>query len=245
MELDSTTVKEYFKKEGTVAEWWDPEEKSGLFRDLYVEQRKMVGRMFDPAGKLILDAGTGKGRFAIDFAVSGAAEVYATDLSEEMLIVAKSRAVNEGVSERVTFQAMDIENLSYRDDFFDVVCCMETFVHLPAPQTAMKELARVTKPGGIVIGSVTLSVRKWYLNLERVSDFGQLFEWAFTPIYESRLYQGPVRRVLGRPPVVGRPLSGEYFAKLFTDSGLSIRKSIYLGHPRAPRFLMLIADKPC
>lgn len=243
MELERSDVKEYFRRDNTVSGWWDPEEKPGLFRDLYIEQRQIVGTIFDSKGKVILDAGTGKGRFAIDFAKGGARLVYASDLSAEMLSIAKTRAMRNGVDSKIVFQSMDIEKLQYHNDFFDVACCMETFVHLPHPEQAMDELSRVVKPGGLVIGSVTLPIRKWYLNAKRVSNLNQLFEFLFTPIYESGLYQHGIRRVLGRPPLVGRPLPAQYFRDLFARSHLSIEKVVFLGDSRGPHFMLVAAKK--
>lgn len=243
MELDESGVKNYFKREKTVSGWWEPEDKNGLFRDLYVKQRHIVNGLFDAKDKIILDAGTGKGRFAIEFASRGAKKVYAVDLSEDMLTIAKRRAEERSVDKNISFHVMDLENLKYDNNFFDVACCMETFVHLPSPQMVMNELVRIVKPRGIVIASVTLPITKWYLNLKNVSNFNQLFEWIFTPIYQSEFYQNRIRRVFGRPPLVGRPLSAEYFARLFINSKLSIQKQIYLGHPRAPHFLLIAAQK--
>jgi ubiquinone/menaquinone biosynthesis C-methylase UbiE len=242
LNLDESSVKNYFKKEKTVSRWWEPE-KLGLFHDLYVKQRHLVNEFFDAKDKIILDAGTGKGRFAIDFSKGGAKKVYAIDLSSDMLTIARRRAEEHSVDKSILFQIMDIENLKYSDNFFDVTCCMETFVHLPSPHKAMNELARVVKPGGLVIGSVTLPLTRWYLNLKNVSNFNQLFEWSFTPIYQSKLYQNWIRRIFRRPSLVGRPLSSKYFSKLFIDSKLSIQKQIYLGHPRAPHFLLIVAQK--
>jgi ubiquinone/menaquinone biosynthesis C-methylase UbiE len=243
MELDSADVKEYFKRKRTVSAWWDPEEKPGLFKELYIEQRKIVGSLLDVRNKIVLDAGTGRGRFAVDFAEAGAEAVYASDLSEEMLAIAEKRAKRIGVGAKIRFQTMDIENLSYEANFFDIVCCMETFVHLPNPQQAMNELSRVAKPGGLVVGSVTLPIRRWYLNARRISNLDQLFEWLFTPLYQSKVYQTVIRPVLGRPALVGRPLQAEYFQGLFKNAGLSIQKLVYLGHPRAPHFVLVIARK--
>lgn len=241
---DGDEVKQYFKTEGTVSEWWDPEEKPGLFRDLYIQQREIVRMFAEPREKVILDAGTGKGRFAADLAKAGATRVYATDISDEMLGIARRRASQAGVDAIISFQNMDVENLAYEDDFFDVAICMETFVHLPSPQRAMDELARVAKRGGRIICSVTLPSKKWYLNAGRVSSPGQLFEWFFTPFYHSRIYQGGLRRILRRPRLVGRPYTKEFFLSLFDGSGLGILREIYLGHPRAPHFLVVIAEKP-
>jgi len=244
VELERGDVKEYFKKEGTVSEWWDPEERPGLFRDLYVQQRSIVREFFDPKDKIILDAGTGKGRFAIDFARAGAAHIFATDISEEMISIAKRRATESRVDSGVSFEVMDIEDLKFENDFFDVALCMETFVHLPSPQKGMNELVRVVKPGGLIASSVTLPMKKWYLNAGKVSNINQFFEFVFTPVYESRAYQNGLRKIFGRPRLVGRPLARGYFMRLFSESGLSVQREVYLGHPNAPRFLLVAARKP-
>jgi 2-polyprenyl-3-methyl-5-hydroxy-6-metoxy-1,4-benzoquinol methylase len=49
---------------------------------------------------------------------------------------------------------------------FDVTFCMETFVHLPNPQIAMNELARVTKPGELIIANVTSNKILWRIRYE-------------------------------------------------------------------------------
>jgi len=95
----------------------------------------------------------------------------------------------------------------------------------------------------MIISSVTLPMKKWYLNVKRVLNINQFFEWIFTPIYESNAYQNGFRRIIGRPGLVGRPLTRDYFLKLFTESGLSIQREVYLGNPLAPRFLIVAAQK--
>lgn len=45
----------------------------------------------------------------------------------------------------------DILNIPVEDNFFDVVLCTETFEHIPEPIPALKELARIIKPGGRIL----------------------------------------------------------------------------------------------
>lgn len=45
----------------------------------------------------------------------------------------------------------DITNIPVDSGSFDVVLCSEVFEHLPDPVSALKELVRVTKPGGKLI----------------------------------------------------------------------------------------------
>ena len=44
---------------------------------------------------------------------------------------------------------MDITNISYEDNFFDVILCSHVLEHIPDDRKAMRELYRVLKPGGL------------------------------------------------------------------------------------------------
>ena len=81
-ELDERYVKRYFVKAATS---WEPEsEQARPLQPLYSKQRVILRQLFDPLRKTILDAGTGKGRFAIDLALKGAKQIFAIDISNEM-----------------------------------------------------------------------------------------------------------------------------------------------------------------
>jgi len=47
----------------------------------------------------------------------------------------------------------DLANLTYQDDAFDVVISNEVFEHLPDLPAALRELARVTRPGGTLLAT--------------------------------------------------------------------------------------------
>lgn len=70
-------------------------------------------------------------------------KLYGIDLSEEMLIVARSKLPDQG-----KLLLGDSESLPFPDSSFDVVYCNDSFYHYPAPQNVLREVHRVLKPGG-------------------------------------------------------------------------------------------------
>jgi len=55
---------------------------------------------------------------------------------------------------------MDITNISYEDNSFDVILCNHVLEHIPDDKKAMKELLRVLKPGGWAILLVPLDLSR-------------------------------------------------------------------------------------
>jgi SAM-dependent methyltransferase len=103
-----------------------------------------------PAGKRVLVPGCGFGEDAIRLAALGA-EVHASDLSPELLEIARRRAARMGLPE-IRFDAMPAEALSYPDDFFDLVY-FNDILHHSDILAAAAEAQRVLKPGGTVVAN--------------------------------------------------------------------------------------------
>ena len=57
----------------------------------------------------------------------------------------------------------DIEKMPFDDASFATVVCTEVLEHVPYPATALKEIHRVLKPGGVLIGSVPCRSFIWNL----------------------------------------------------------------------------------
>jgi ubiquinone/menaquinone biosynthesis C-methylase UbiE len=92
------------------------------------------------AGKRVLDAGCGKGRFArVLQQREPACEIWGLDISEEML-----RFVPEGIHTR----AGSMTELPFEDGFFDAAYATESLEHAVEIEKAVSELCRVVKPGG-------------------------------------------------------------------------------------------------
>ncbi len=110
-----------------------------------------------PAGSTILDAGGGPGRYAIHLCRSGHS-VTLLDLTPALLDLARDKVSQEPKEVRsrlAEFVQGDLRDLSrFADASFDATICLGGAIsHLPQPEDhlrAMSELARVTRPGGLV-----------------------------------------------------------------------------------------------
>ncbi|MCK5329143.1 MAG: class I SAM-dependent methyltransferase, partial [Candidatus Latescibacteria bacterium] len=84
-------------------------------------------------------------------AVGSAGHVTGLDVSPELLVRARERAEQPGLSERVSFREGDVRKLPFDDDSFDWVWSADCVGYAPfEPLSLVKELARVVKPGGCV-----------------------------------------------------------------------------------------------
>lgn len=97
-------------------------------------------------GKL-LEAGVGTGK-NIKFYPEDI-EIYAIDFSENMLDEARKKA--EENNKVVNFMNMDIQNLEFPEDHFDIIVTSCVFCSVPDPVIGLKELKRVCKPEGKII----------------------------------------------------------------------------------------------
>ncbi len=145
-------TKAYFHEDGTVHTWWAPESRDSIHYQHFLEQLRWAVSQEEWSGKRVLDVGTGKGRLAVAAALDGA-HVTGLDLSGEMLRDAQLAA--RDAHQSIEFTLGDAELLPFPDQVFDVVSCLEALMHFPHPDVALSEMARVTKPGGTVILSVT------------------------------------------------------------------------------------------
>ncbi|MGB2986218.1 MAG: class I SAM-dependent methyltransferase [Phycisphaerae bacterium] len=92
----------------------------------------------------ILDAGTGAGRDAANFAEHSSATVFGVDTAREALEVAR-REVDHP---RVEFVQADVTSLPFPDEFFDFINCDQVIHHTPDPRATFEHLRRKLKPGG-------------------------------------------------------------------------------------------------
>jgi ubiquinone/menaquinone biosynthesis C-methylase UbiE len=94
-----------------------------------------------------LDSGTGTG--ALAFALSPLVrEVVAVDLVPELLEEGRKRTE---AHPNVDFREADLTALPFHDGEFDVTGSLKTLHHVARPELAVAELARVTRPGGLVL----------------------------------------------------------------------------------------------
>jgi ubiquinone/menaquinone biosynthesis C-methylase UbiE len=98
------------------------------------------------AGK-VLDVGCGTGNLAVELARNSALKsIEAFDFSPAYIAYARAR----GADSRVNFQTADACAIPFADATFDLTLSMLVLPFIPEPHRAVREMVRVTKPGGAV-----------------------------------------------------------------------------------------------
>jgi len=135
-----------------------------------------------PAGARVLDCAAGTGAFSLA-AAKRAELVLCSDLSRSMLKQARKKAKRQGLT-NLEFARRDITALPDRDGSFDVVIAANVLHLLSQPEQAVRELWRVTVPGGRLILPTYLQGRAGaaYGSMIKIyQGVGFHYEHAFTP----------------------------------------------------------------
>ncbi len=115
---------------------------------------KRIGELvqFTPTTR-VLDVSSGKGAFACFYAREYGARITGLEFNPDFVDLARSRAQEEGVADKIEFKVGDSRNLPFQDGEFDVVVneCAVGLTAINAPQRVLDEMVRVTKPGGTVV----------------------------------------------------------------------------------------------
>jgi ubiquinone/menaquinone biosynthesis C-methylase UbiE len=102
------------------------------------------------AGKRVLVPGCGFGEDAIRLAKLGA-QVYAFDISPELLEIAVARAKSMGV-DNIDFRCLPAEKTNYDDGFFNIVYFNDILHHVDVKRT-LKECRRTLGKGGRIVAN--------------------------------------------------------------------------------------------
>ena len=137
------------------------------------------------SGQSVCDCATGTGDLALAFkkTVGDAGLVVGVDFAQEMIEEAQAKSRQLGVT--IDYRVADIAELPFDDHSFDVASIGFGIRNVDDPLGALREMARVVRPGGRVV----------------VLEFGQPDGAIFGPLY--RWYSG---RVI---PTIGGWLTGQ------------------------------------
>lgn len=118
-------------------------------------------------GDKVLDIAGGTGDMTLGFKkiVGETGEVWHTDINSSMLKVGRDRLIDEGI---LTPQCLcDAERLPFPDSYFNAVCVSFGLRNMTHKETALAEMYRVLKPGGILF---VLEFSKVAKPLEKIYD---------------------------------------------------------------------------
>jgi ubiquinone/menaquinone biosynthesis C-methylase UbiE len=100
-------------------------------------------------GARVIDVGCGDGRHNAAAALRGC---YSVGVDYDMAALRNARTRLGTL--RVDLIAADAARLPFRDGVFDAAICTETLEHLPDDAGAMREISRLLRNGGMLLGAV-------------------------------------------------------------------------------------------
>ena len=137
------------------ADWWLDE--MGRRADVGYIRKRLEGIVRPYGGfegRTVLDVGSGSGSSALTMSDAGAASVIGVEPDPEFVDLAKRRAQDEGVADRVQFRLIkNTTKLPFRNGAFDIVTFHAVIEHIPPALRApiLKEAYRCLRPGGLLV----------------------------------------------------------------------------------------------
>ena len=113
-------------------------------------QSFLVSRLAPDPHPLVLDTATGTGLVAIDLARASGSRVVGLDLSGGMIEQARRNIQTEGLDSKVSLLRGRAEDLPFTDGSFDAVVFTFLLRYVDDPESTLRELARVLRPGGMM-----------------------------------------------------------------------------------------------
>jgi SAM-dependent methyltransferase len=195
-----------------------------MSKDIYIhgtepsEQERLAGlnrmtnaafiRFLDVAPRSrVLEVGSGLGILANEVASAADVVVDGIELSAAQLAAARP-------APRVTFTQGDAHSLEFPDETFDVVYARYLLEHVADPERVLREMRRVTKPGGRV------AVCENDVSLLRFDPPCPAFERAWDTFFRFQA-------ALGGDGLIGRRLFRLFRHAGFVDVELSVQPEIH------------------
>lgn len=124
----------------------------------------------------ILDIGCGPGTITADLAeLVPDGHVTGVDHAPGILDQARATAADRGLR-NVEFEVADVHALDFPDDTFCVVHAHQVLQHVGDPVRALREMHRVTRPGGfIAVRDADYSAMTWYPEVPGMTDWQDLY----------------------------------------------------------------------
>jgi ubiquinone/menaquinone biosynthesis C-methylase UbiE len=128
-------------------------EMLGAAESEILARRRFLDLLAPAPGDTVLDAGAGIGTIALDVArrVGSTGRVVALDPSAELLDRARTAAAAAGLGDVVVTEVGDARAIPHPNASFDSALCHWILLHVAPQATIVRELRRVTRPGGKVL----------------------------------------------------------------------------------------------
>ena len=183
--------------EGVVARWYAKLRRSG---NQIEEYRKQAAQLTEglPAGANVLEVAPGPGYLAVEIARLGF-QVTGLDISRTFVEIGTENASQAGVS--VGFRQGDAAVMPFEADSFDLIVCQAAFKNFIHPASALDEMYRVLRGGGMAViqdmssdathADIDLEVEKmnlgWWSTFSTKATLEMLKRRAYSPARFERL----------------------------------------------------------
>ena len=181
-------------------------------------KKKLVKLVGAKSGDNVLDCASGTGDLAFEFkkVVGANGKVYATDFCMDMLKYVEPKGQKLNLEVHTEFA--DAMNLHYEDNTFDIVSISYGIRNVDDTPTALKEMARVLKPGGKIAVLETGQPPKILLPFYNIITKGLL------PLL-SKIVTGDTSAYKYLADTASSYPYGKKFTQLMSDSGFTQCKS--------------------
>lgn len=213
------------ERKSAVREQFDKDAAQYLSKHLTPEKLRERDRVLNLATgrkryERVLDLGCGPGTISNDL-LEISEEVWGLDLSEDMINIATNRFRDTESEHRIHFVAGDAEKLNFPDKYFDAVICLGVLRYLDSLEKGLREINRVLKPGGIIIGTFYHRFSLYCLSM--------LFLYRpllpLISIFKKRSFRDMIMKYRAEPS----PFSYRKFRKIFAASGFRHSDTLHSG----------------
>lgn len=131
-------------------------------------------------GKAVLEVGCGWGRILVGLKQRiPELNIFGLDLVLELIQHAQDVVPAETGGQRVALSAGDAQRLPFEDASFDAIVSARVLQYVPDPAAALREFARVVRPGGkvVVLLPNKLNPARWYRYPARLYTPGEIRGW--------------------------------------------------------------------
>ncbi len=173
-------------------------------------------------GQKVVDVGCGTGDFTRYVArlSDGRSRILGVDSNPKSIKAGIADTKRVGLSQVVSFKLGDAYKIPIDDDYADLTCCRTLLMHLDDPLKAVREMARITKPGGHVVAVEQGKMGVYYdpndKRFSRLSD----------QVWEAQL-RG-IRKLEGKEFRIGEKLPGIFQEAGLVDMKAEILNNVYL-----------------
>ena len=134
---------------------YDSSHSAGISRNRFFEQTEWPE---DLKGEIVLEVGSGSGRFTEPAASTGAT-IISTDYSNAV----EANYASNGAKENVFIVQSDVYSLPFKKNYFDKIVCIGVLQHTPNPGKSFLCMPPYLKPGGRI--AVDVYSKRWFTYL--------------------------------------------------------------------------------